>query len=279
MDEQLDPPRVGRRVLIHLAHEVERPGEGLAVEDAAVRVPEVLRRREVHDAASAVPGFAGTAVEQDGPERQRVRRGGKRHIGGRRPRRLDELACRLSRRERERRPVEGRRRTHRLAGREGRDAVFETAQRCQRHHHADRCTLAGADAVSRRPTVVTGIEEVDRRPPQRLERQRLVGSVGAHHRKRVALDPRLAHHVEGIDALEEAPGRQHPGNRPCGRAPDGVDPDLGIVALTQSADRAEQRCERAALVCAECDRARDRERDAQLHSRRAVSSRRVAFRP
>jgi hypothetical protein len=96
MDEELDPPRVVGRVLIHFAHEVERSGKRLAVEDAAVRVPEVLRRREVHDAARAVPGFVVTAIEQDGPERQRVRRRRQRHVGGGRPRRLDELAYRLS---------------------------------------------------------------------------------------------------------------------------------------------------------------------------------------
>ena len=83
--------------------------------------------------------------------------------------------------------------------------------------------LAGAGAVSRSPVVVTGIEQIDGRPTQRFERQRLVGSVGAHHQQRVTLHPRLADHVDGIDALEEASGRQHPGDRPRRRAADGVD--------------------------------------------------------
>src|SRR2546429_5266209 len=47
VEEELDPPRVGRRILIQLAHEVERSGEWLAVEDPAALVPEMLRRRKV----------------------------------------------------------------------------------------------------------------------------------------------------------------------------------------------------------------------------------------
>ena len=82
VEEELDSPRVGGGVLIQLAHEVERSGEWLAVEDPAVRVPEVLRRWEVHDAAGAVAGFVAAPVEQHGAERQRVRRRGERHVGG-----------------------------------------------------------------------------------------------------------------------------------------------------------------------------------------------------
>ena len=118
--------------------------------------------------------------------------------------------------------------------------------------------LLRVHAMSGRAGEIAGIQQLEARLPDPVEGKRRLGIVGAHVEERVPLHPRFAHHVHGIDAFEQASGREHSGDRSRRRTADGVDAHLRIVALAERADRAQQRRQRAALVGPERDRAGDR---------------------
>ena len=255
-------------MLVLLAHEVQAAAERLAVEHAAVRVPElelVVALGQVADAALEVLVADGVPVQQDRREGQRMRRRRDRRVDRELPV-LREAMGMLGGVEGDAGPVDVARGLDRLRG-PARDRVVvlapdrlvvEPAHAGEREGERDRRLLREPGRRRLRGEDVVG----DLARAVERERGRAAAAQGLDRR---LLHPGAAQRRHRILAREQHPRGEHRRQRARRGAGDDVDDDpLAVLLAVQGLDPDHERAHRPSLESPERGFAGQHQGDAEL---------------